>query len=317
MLRLLFAGTPAFAVPSLKALINDADFSVECVLTQPDRKSGRGQLKSESAVKTCAISAGLRVRQPETLRDLSEIQWIKEQDFDAIVVVAYGQILQADVLLSTRLGCVNLHASLLPRWRGAAPLQRAIEAGDTKTGVTIMLMEEGLDTGPILAKATQKISDLTTASDLHDALAIAGGPLLVNTLKSMNAQLISPKSQPTVGITYANKVSTTDGAIQWHKPIEVVLRQIHAFNPVPGAYTFANSTRMKIFKVQPTYTELPRHPGLLWQTVDRRVLASTGTGNLQILDCQLPGSKRMNIHQIESHQASPWSQPVTLSENSK
>ena len=314
MLRVLFAGTPAFAVPSLKALIDDADISIEYVLTQPDRKSGRGQITSESAVKKFAISAGLSVRQPETLKDLKEIQWIKAQNLDAIIIVAYGQILKSSVLQSARLGCVNLHASVLPRWRGAAPLQRAIEAGDTETGVTVMLMDEGLDTGPILATATQKIDDLTTASSLHDALALSGGSLLVNTLKSLNAQLISPRPQPDGGVTYAAKISTADGAIQWHRPLEVVLRQIHAFNAIPGAYTFANSNRIKIFKVRRANTELAKHPGMLWQMVDRRVLASTGTGNLEILDCQLPGSKRMDISQIASHQAAPWAQLVKLSE---
>ena len=314
MLRVLFAGTPAFAVPSLKALIDDADISIEYVLTQPDRKSGRGQITSESAVKKFAISAGLSVRQPETLKNLKEVQWIKAQDLDAIIIVAYGQILKSSVLQSARLGCVNLHASVLPRWRGAAPLQRAIEAGDTETGVTVMLMDEGLDTGPILATATQKIDDLTTASSLHDALALSGGSLLVNTLKSLNAQLISPRPQPDGGVTYAAKISTADGAIQWHRPLEVVLRQIHAFNAIPGAYTFANSNRIKIFKVRRANTELAKHPGMLWQMVDRRVLASTGTGNLEILDCQLPGSKRMDINQIASHQAAPWAQLVKLSE---
>ena len=147
MLRVLFAGTPEFAVPTLEALIDDPEISVECVLTQPDRPSGRGQKLSESAVKRCAITHGLAVRQPETLKDHEEVNWIREQHFDALVVVAYGQILRADVLESPRLGCVNVHASLLPRWRGAAPLHRAIEAGDTETGITIMLMDEGLDTG--------------------------------------------------------------------------------------------------------------------------------------------------------------------------
>ena len=149
MLRVLFAGTPEFAVPTLEALIDDPEISVECVLSQPDRLSGRGQKLSESAVKRCAITYGLAVRQPETLKDPEEVNWIREQHFDALVVVAYGQILRADVLESPRLGCLNVHASLLPRWRGAAPVQRAIEAGDTETGITIMLMDEGLDTGPM------------------------------------------------------------------------------------------------------------------------------------------------------------------------
>ena len=239
MLRVLFAGTPDFAVPTLKALIEDPDIAIEYVLTQPDRPSGRGQKVSESAVKQSALAANLAVRQPMTLKDPNEIAWIQEQEFDAIVVVAYGQILNAEVLQSPRLGCLNVHASLLPKWRGAAPLQRAIEAGDTETGITIMVMDEGLDTGPMLNTASVPIDDQTTTAELHDQLATIGGPLLVHSLKQLDQGAIQPIKQPHDGFTYAHKITTDDACIRWNRDHTQVMRQIHAFNPVPGAFTFA------------------------------------------------------------------------------
>lgn len=310
MLRVLFAGTPDFAVPTLEALIEDPEISVEYVLTQPDRPSGRGQKLSESAVKRCAIDHGLEVRQPQTLKDLSEVEWIRAQQFDALVVVAYGQILRADVLESPRLGCLNVHASLLPRWRGAAPLQRAIEAGDTETGVTIMLMDEGLDTGAMLATATVQIDESTTTARLHDQLAALGGPLLVETLKKLNNGTATPVNQPDEGITYAHKISTENASIDWNQDRDIVMRQIHAFNPVPGAYTFAGSTRMKVFSVREA-DEDQKAPGTLWKN-NHQILVSTRTGNLEILECQLPGGKRLTHEQMISHQTAPWNDSVTL-----
>jgi methionyl-tRNA formyltransferase len=310
MLRVLFAGTPDFAVPTLKALIEDPEISLEYVLTQPDRPSGRGQKLSESAVKRCAIAHGLEVRQPETLKDPNEVDWIREQHFDALVVVAYGQILKAKVLESPRLGCLNVHASMLPRWRGAAPLQRAIEAGDLETGVTIMLMDEGLDTGPMLAMASVQINESTTTAQLHDQLAGLGGPLLVETLKKLNDGSAKPVNQPDEGITYAHKISTEDACINWNQDRHIVMRQIHAFNPVPGAYTFAGSIRMKVFAVCEADGD-QKNPGSLWKN-NHQVLVGTRTGHLEILECQLPGGKRLSHEQMIAHQTAPWNDTVTL-----
>jgi len=312
MLRVLFAGTPDFAVPTLKALIEDPDIAIEYVLTQPDRPSGRGQKVSESAVKQSALAANLAVRQPMTLKDPNEIAWIQEQEFDAIVVVAYGQILNAAVLQSPRLGCLNVHASLLPKWRGAAPLQRAIEAGDTETGITIMLMDEGLDTGPMLNTALVPIDDQTTTAELHDQLATIGGPLLVHSLKQLDQGAIQPIEQPHDGVTYAHKITTDDACIRWNRDHTQVMRQIHAFNPVPGAFTFAGSSRIKIYSVRPAGGS-PRQAGILWKENDQ-ILVSTHNGNLQILDCQLPGGKRMMLEQMLSHQSAPWIEPIQLLE---
>ena len=311
MLRVLFAGTPDFAVPTLSALIDDPEIDVEYVLTQPDRRSGRGQKLSESAVKQCANKAGIQVRQPETLKDPDQIAWIRAQQFDAMIVVAYGQILRKEILESPRLGCLNVHASLLPRWRGAAPLQRAIEAGDSETGITIMLMDVGLDTGPMLATTSVEITDQTTTASLHDVLSELGGPLLVDTLKKLDQQRISPLHQPSDGITYAHKISTNAACIRWHQNRQRVMRQIHAFNPVPGAYSFADSARVKIFSVCEANGE-DRDPGTLWKQNDQ-ILVSTGSGNLEIVECQLPGGKRLNREQMVSHQTAPWASPVQLS----
>jgi len=310
MLRVLFAGTPDFAVATLEALIQDPEISVGHVLTQPDRPSGRGKKLSASAVKRVAIAHGLEVRQPETLKDPEAVQWIQRQHFDALVVVAYGQILRSEVLESPRLGCLNVHASLLPRWRGAAPLQRAIEAGDTETGVTIMLMDEGLDTGPTLATASVQIDESTTTAKLHDELAILGGLLLVNTLKKLNEGSVKPCYQTDDGVTYAHKISIEAACINWNQDRQTVMRQIHAFNPVPGAYTYANSIRMKVFSVCKAAGGHER-PGTLWKQ-DNQILVSTQTGNLQILECQLPGGNRLSTDQMISHQSAPWNQAIAL-----
>ena len=310
MLRVLFAGTPDFAVATLEALIQDPEISVEYVLTQPDRPSGRGKKLSASAVKRVAIAQGLEVRQAETVKAPAAGQWIQRQHFDALVVVAYGQILRSEVLESPRLGWLNVHASLLPRWRGAAPLQRAIAAGDTETGVTIMLMDEGLDTGPTLATASVQIDESTTTAKLHDELAILGGLLLVNTLKKLNEGSVKPCYQTDDGVTYAHKISIEAACINWNQDRQAVMRQIHAFNPVPGAYTYANSIRMKVFSVCKAAGGHER-PGTLWKQ-DNQILVSTQTGNLQILECQLPGGKRLSADQMISHQSAPWNQAIAL-----
>lgn len=314
MLRVLFAGTPDFAVPTLRALIEDRDIVIEYALTQPDRPNGRGQKISGSAVKRCALEANLTVRQPTTLKDPNEIAWIQEQDFDAMVVVAYGQILNAAVLQSPRLGCLNVHASLLPKWRGAAPLQRAIEAGATETGITIMLMDEGLDTGPILNTTSVPIDNQTTTAKLYHQLATIGGPLLVYSLKSLDQGVIQPIQQPKDGVTYAHKITTDDACIRWNRDHTQVIRQIHAFNPVPGAFTFAGPSRIKIYSVRVARGSSCQ-AGMLWKENDQ-ILVSTLNGNLQILDCQLPGGKRMMLKQMLSHQSAPWIEPIQLLERS-
>lgn len=315
MLRIAFAGTPEFAVPTLQSLIESPEIQVECVYTQPDRPSGRGQKLSESAVKRCATDAGLRVRQPLTLKTDEAIDEFRALNLDALVVVAYGQILKSPILEAPRLGCLNVHASLLPRWRGAAPLQRAIQAGDTETGLTIMLMDEGLDTGAMLARQTVPLTDRTTTAVLHDTLAALGGPLLLETLLGLARGSIQPEPQPDTGVTYAAKITTDEALIHWAQPGASIMRHIHAFNPVPGAFCYAGAERLKIFEVK-------RHegptlgPGVMMKTGCGQVVVGTQDTALEILSCQLPGGKRLSADAISTHQKGPWAAPMTLTSTS-
>ncbi len=235
-LRLALLGTPEFAVPTLRALL-DAGHDVACAYTQPPRKAGRGRKERPSPVHAEAESRGIEVRTPENLKDATVQRDFAELKLDAAVVVAYGLILPPAILEAPRLGCLNVHASLLPRWRGAAPIQRAILAGDAETGVTIMQMDEGLDTGPILDQARTAIDTDTDAGQLHDTLAELGAKLLVPTLERLDAGEIQPRPQPETGATYADKLSPEDRRLDWTRPAIELERLIRAFAPKPGAIT--------------------------------------------------------------------------------
>lgn len=315
MLRVGFAGTPEFAVPTLEALIRSPEIQVECVYTQPDRPSGRGRKLSASAVKLCALSANIPVRQPETLKTDDEIAAFTALNLDALVVVAYGQILKPAILDAPRLGCLNVHGSVLPRWRGAAPLQRAIEAGDTDTGITIMQMDAGLDTGAVLSTQTVTITDDMTCADLHDQLAQLGAPLLVDTLLSLHQGEIEGVPQSVDGVTYAAKISTEEAAIDWAQSHTKVMRHIHAFNPAPGAYCFAQDVRLKIYRVAKV-NEAPRAPGMIWQDADGNVFVSASDGVLNILECQLPGGKRLDTQTMRHVKNAPWNTMHVLTKQS-
>lgn len=241
-LRVGFAGTPEFSRLALRAIL-DAGFTVPLVLTQPDRPSGRGLKLTPSAVKQLAVEAGIPVAQPRSLRldgkypeDASLAHTaLKEAALDVLVVAAYGLILPSWALNTPRGGCLNIHASLLPRWRGAAPIQRAIEAGDTQTGVTIMQMDEGLDTGDMLLVEPVTITDTDTAALLHDKLAHLGATLIVDALKQLASGALIARPQPTEGVTYAAKLDKAEAALDLTLDAETLARRIRAFNPVPGA----------------------------------------------------------------------------------
>ena len=220
-MKLIFMGTPDFSVSALKALL-DAGHEVACVYSQPPRKSGRGQKLSPTPVHAFAEAQGIEVRTPVSLKDPAEQQAFADLNADAAVVVAYGLILPQAVLVAPRLGCFNIHASLLPRWRGAAPIQRAIEAGDDKTGVAIMQMDAGLDTGPVLLMEETTITDTMTAGDLHDVLAALGAKLIVNALQDMP----SSTPQPVDGVTYAKKIDKAETRIDWSRPAAAVAAQV-------------------------------------------------------------------------------------------
>ena len=241
-MRVIFAGTPAFAAASLDALVQ-AGHEVVLVLTQPDRPAGRGMRLQPSAVKTRALAHGLAIAQPQGLRldgrysdDAAAARArIDAAQADVMVVAAYGLILPQWVLDAPRLGCLNVHASLLPRWRGAAPIHRAVEAGDTETGITIMQMDAGLDTGDMLLQAALPIAPHHDTATLHDALASLGATLLVDALRRQLAGELVPTVQPTEGVTYAHKIEKQEAAIDWTQPADALRRQVKAFNPFPGA----------------------------------------------------------------------------------
>ncbi|NOT39720.1 MAG: methionyl-tRNA formyltransferase, partial [Alphaproteobacteria bacterium] len=240
-MRLAFMGTPQFSVPALEALVK-AGHEVVCVYSQPPRPSGRGHKLQPSAVHAAAERLGIPVRVPVSLKSAEEQAAFAALKLDAAVVVAYGLLLPKPVLAAPRLGCFNLHASVLPRWRGAAPIHRAVMAGDAETGVMVMRMEEGLDTGPVLATWRTAITDETTTGALQDVLAREGARLMVETLGGD----LRDVAQSAEGVTYAKKIVPEEAKIDWAQPARAVLRHIHGLNPAPGAWTMAGDARLKI-----------------------------------------------------------------------
>lgn len=243
--RVVFMGTPDFAVPTLKALLNAPDFEVVAVITQPDRPAGRGNKLQASPVKDVAMQAGIEVFQPEKLRGPEILEKLRGWKPDFQVVAAFGQILRQEVLDIPRFGSINVHASLLPRWRGAAPIQAAILADDAITGITIMRMDAGLDTGPILSQQSVEIAPNETGATLHNKLAAISGPLLVETLPGVLSGEIQPQPQDNDLATYAPRINKEDGQIDWQKSAVEIDRQVRAYTPWPGAFTYWNGQMLK------------------------------------------------------------------------
>jgi methionyl-tRNA formyltransferase len=248
-MKLAFLGTSEFAVPALKALV-EAGHDVVAVYTRAPKPAGRGQQERRTPVHETALSLGLAVRTPNGLRNDEEAEAFKALDLDAAVVVAYGHILPKSFLEAPVLGCINIHGSLLPRWRGAAPIHRAILAGDADTGVTTMRMDEGLDTGPMLLAERTPISAADTAQSVHDRLADLGARLIVSTLDAVVAKSIEPVAQPKEGVTYAHKLGKEEGALDWRRPAAELERKVRAFHPWPGTWfdvpTEGGSERIKV-----------------------------------------------------------------------
>lgn len=282
-MRLAFMGTPDFAVPTLSALIA-AGHEITCVYSQPPRRAGRGKALRPSPVQRAAEEAGLPVETPMRFRDTEVLEGFKALDLDAAVVVAYGQILPPAALAAPCLGCFNVHASLLPRWRGAAPIQRAIMAGDAETGVAIMQMEEGLDTGPVLAIARTVISPEDTAGTLHDRLAAMGAPLMVETLAEIEASRAIAHPQAAEGVTYAAKIDKAEARIDWTRKAAELDRHIRGLAPFPGAWCEINGERVKVLMCRPEPGE-----GVLGTALDDRLLIACGTGALRLTRLQRPG----------------------------
>lgn len=248
-LRVAFLGSPDFAVPTLRALI-DAGHEVVCAYAQPPRPAGRGKRERPTAVQAAAEAAGIPVRTPRTLRDPEEQAAFARLDLDVAVVVAYGLILPPAVLSAPRLACVNVHASLLPRWRGAAPIQRAILAGDAETGVTIMQMDAGLDTGAMLLRRAVPIGPETTAAALHDTLATLGAQLIEPTLAGLASGALTATAQPDEGVTYARKLERDEGRLDFTRPAGELERAVRAFDPWPGAFLDLEGERVKVLSAR-------------------------------------------------------------------
>ena len=315
-LRIAFAGTPDFSVPALEALLG-AGHSVVGVLTQPDRPKGRGRQIAASPVKAAALAHGIAVSQPLSLKDEAGRAELVAWRPDVLVVVAYGLILPSTALSIPRLGCINIHASLLPRWRGAAPIQRAILAGDVSTGVTIMLMDAGLDTGPMLLRREVRIAAEETGGSLHDRLAALGGSTLIEALEGHAAGTLRAIPQPAEGVTYAAKIEKAEALIDWKRDAVEIERQVRAFNPWPVAETRLDGEQLRVFEArveegigQPlagtgagalagsidASCSLDTHPiadnaGMIMAIRDDAVIVQCGRGRLALRQLQRPGRR--------------------------
>lgn len=290
MTRIIFAGTPDFAAIALTAIVN-AGLEVALVLTQPDRPKGRGMKLQASAVKQVAEQLHLPLAQPASLRDEAVKSLLRAQHADVMVVAAYGLLLPEEVLAIPRRGCLNIHASLLPRWRGAAPIARAIEAGDTQTGVCIMQMDAGLDTGGVISRHIYDIKPDDTAQTVHDALAVLAAQAIVADLQQLDALHATP--QPEAGVTYAKKLSKAEAKLDWQQPAAVLQRKIRAFNPVPGAWTVWKNQPLKIWQADVVSGQ--GRAGTVLRNDGRELVVAAGAEALSLTKVQLAGSKAMPI----------------------
>ncbi len=300
-MKIIFAGTPEFAAVALRAL-HRAGFEIPLVLTQPDRPAGRGMQLQASVVKQFALAHGIQVAQPASLRldgkhpDVASQahDLLRATPHDVMVVAAYGLILPRSILDIPRLGCINIHASILPRWRGAAPIHRAIEAGDRETGVTIMRMEEGLDTGPMLAMRRIAIDERDTTGSLHDKLAALGGEMIVDVLRKLEQGPMTAEPQPPEGVTYASKIAKEEAALDFSLPADVLLRKIRAFNPFPGAGATCNGVTLKIWDAENADAPTTSAAGQVLAADGKGgILVACGQGVLRLTELQKPGGRRL------------------------
>ena len=288
-MKVAFAGTPEFAAAALEAILA-AGFDVPLVLTQPDRPAGRGMQLQPSPVKRVALAAGIPVHQPEKLRTPEQQAPLAAVQADVLVVAAYGIILPQAVLDLPRHGCLNIHASLLPRWRGAAPIHRAIQAGDAATGITIMQMDAGLDTGPMLLSRAEAIHADDTTGSLHDRLAQLGADMIVEALRALPGGLTATP-QPADGVTYAAKIGKAEATVDWNRPAAEIERAIRAFNPFPGAVATLQQTPVKLWRARAI--DATGTPGEVLLAEGAGVIVACGEGALCVTELQKPGGKRL------------------------
>ena len=291
-MRVVFMGTPDFAVQSLNALV-DAGHEVKAVITQPDRPKGRGNKMAFPEVKTRALELGLPVHQPDSVKDEAFLELLKGYNPEVIVVVAFGRILPQAVLELPPYGCVNVHGSLLPEYRGAAPIQRAVLDGRKETGVTTMRMDIGMDTGDMLMQATLPITDEDTTGTMFGKLAELGGKVLIDTLVGLENGTVVPEKQDDSKATHAARILKEDEVIRWNDPAEKIFCQIRGLSPAPGAYTWWNGERLKLWKARISDRETGKAPGTVVAISKNALTVQTGKGCLEVLELQPAGKKAM------------------------
>lgn len=317
-MRIVFAGTPEFAALHLQALLDDSsgNYEIVAVYTQPDRPAGRGKKLTPSPVKALAENHDLPVLQPLSLKDSEQQQILADLNADVMVVVAYGLLLPPTILDTPKHGCINVHASLLPRWRGAAPIQRAIEAGDAETGVTIMQMDVGLDTGDMLQVSRCTIDTDDTGGSLHDKLAIIGPPALLITLEQIAQGTVIAEKQNDALSNYAPKITKGEALLDWLQPANVLENKIRAFNPFPVTYTTLGSDRIRIWQAElstPLNNDSNNHtPGTILEASNNGIKISTKEGCLLITELQLPGKKRLPASEMLKSRAELFSPGTVL-----
>lgn len=311
-MNVVFAGTPDFASRHLQSLVEDDFFTVIAVYTQPDRPAGRGKKIIPSSVKETALANGISVFQPVSLKDPEEQQVLAQLNPDVMVVVAYGLILPPAVLAIPKLGCINVHGSELPRWRGAAPIQRAIEAGDTNTGVTIMQMDAGLDTGPILDVARCAIETTDTSAALYNKLAGLGTSLLPKVLKQLDAGTAVKLAQQEADSTYAQKIDKQEALIDWRESAAIIDQRIRAFNPAPVCYSMLEGQRIKIWAATIIDCDSKETPGTILSASSDGLVIQCGQGRLSVRQLQMPGKSKLPVNEILKSRASLFKEGKTF-----
>ena len=296
MLKIIYAGTPEFAVPALEAILR-SKHEVIAVYTQPDRPAGRGRKLQQSPVKVCALDHDVPVYQPLSFKSIEDIQNLSNLEADLMIVAAYGLMLPKAVLDAPRLGCINIHASLLPRWRGAAPIQRAILAGDAETGITIMQMASGLDTGDMLAKRSITIAPDWSAGDLHDELKLIGADILLPTLDKLIEGDLVPEVQNESETCYATKLTKQEAEIDWRKSALNIQGEIRAFNPWPVSFTHLEGKMLRIWRANVTNVQSDTEAGLITQHNKQGVYVNCGDGILQVTELQFAGKNKCTAAQ--------------------
>ena len=297
-MKIIFAGTPDFAAAHLQALIDSDQHQIVAVYTQPDRPAGRGKKLTASAVKQLACDHNLTVLQPPSLKDSDAQQQLASFEADIMIVVAYGLILPQAVLDTPRLGCINVHGSLLPKWRGAAPIQRAIEAGDKETGICIMQMDAGLDTGPVISVARCAIEDSDTSGSIYQKLSELGAPTLLAALEKMASGVAVAEQQDDSQSTYARKIDKSEALIDWSMSAQEISRRVRAFNPFPATFSHIGGDRVKIWGASATDKQSNNSAGAIIHADAEGILVQTGKGQLLITEIQLAGKSKMPVSEL-------------------